>query len=58
VVLNLSGIRLLADGDRLRFHPRSAVTPDFAEGLKACKSDWLALLQPMPETVPVVTVDP
>lgn len=38
------GIRLEARGDRLRFHPQSAVTPDLAEQLKANKAELLRLV--------------
>lgn len=41
------GIRLAAHGDRLRFHPRWAVTPDLADRLKAHKADLLEVLRPM-----------
>ena len=40
------GIRLEAHGDRLRFSPRSAVTPDLAERMKAHKVELLAILRP------------
>src|SRR5262249_44641314 len=40
------GIRLEVDGDRLRYHPRSAVTPALAERLKAHKNELLAILRP------------
>jgi len=39
------GIRLEAHGDRLRYSPRSAVTPELAERLKAHKDDLLAILR-------------
>lgn len=38
------GIQLEADGDRLRFRPRDAVTADLAARLKAHKAALLALL--------------
>ena len=50
------GIRLEADGQRLRFHPRSALTPDLLERLKAHKADLLALLRPAPEAAPALPV--
>ena len=37
-------IRLQARGGRLRYYPRSAVTPDLAERLKAHKPELLAIL--------------
>ena len=39
------GIRLEANGDRLRFHPRSAVTPDLAQRMKAQKQELLEVLR-------------
>ena len=38
------GIRLEADGERLRYHPRSALTPDLLDRLKAHKAELLTLL--------------
>ena len=43
--LDRLGIRLKADGERLRYYPRSALTPDLLGRLKAHKADLLALLQ-------------
>ena len=48
------GIRLEAHGDRLRYAPRSAVTPDLADRLKAHKGELLAILRqeaPVPDVV-------
>ena len=42
--LNRAGIRLEAHDDRLRYFPRSKVTPDLLDGMKACKADLLATL--------------
>jgi hypothetical protein len=39
------GIELQANGDRLRFRPRKAVTPDLVERLKRHKAQLLAILQ-------------
>ena len=39
------GIRLEAFGDRLRYHPRSAVTAVLADRMKAHKAELLAMLQ-------------
>ena len=39
------GIRLEASGDRLRFHPRSAVTPELIERLRDHKESLLAVLR-------------
>jgi hypothetical protein len=38
------GIRLEANGDRLRYSPRSAVTPDLANRMETHKSELLAIL--------------
>ena len=38
------GIELRAAGDRLRYRPRSAMTPDLADRLAAHKGDLLAIL--------------
>lgn len=48
------GIRLEADGERLRYFPRSALTPDLLERLKAHKAELLAVLRPAPEAAPAV----
>jgi hypothetical protein len=42
--LNRQGIRLEANGDRLRYHPQSALTPDLLARLKAHKAELLAIL--------------
>ena len=39
------GIRIEAHGDRLRYSPRSAVTPDLARRMKAHKGELLAILR-------------
>ena len=39
------GIRLEAHGERLRFFPRAAVTPDLADRMKSHKSELLAALR-------------
>ncbi len=39
------GIRLDADGERLRYHPRSALTAKLLERLKAYKAELLTLLR-------------
>jgi len=39
------GITLEAHGDRLRYSPRSAVTPDLAQRMKTHKGEVLALLR-------------
>ena len=43
------GIRIEAHGDRLRYSPRSAVTPDLAQRLKAHKSELLSILRRDPD---------
>ena len=39
------GIRIEAHGDRLRYSPRSAVTPDLGQRMKAHKGELLAMLR-------------
>lgn len=39
------GIRIEAHGDRLRYSPRSAMTPDLADRLKAHKAELLSILR-------------
>lgn len=39
------GIRLEAHGDRIRYSPRSTVTPDLAQRMKMHKSELLAILE-------------
>ena len=43
--LDRLGIRIEAHGDRLRYSPRSAVTPDLAARMKAHKGELLAILR-------------
>ncbi len=46
------GIEVIAHGDRLRYGPRSAMTPDLAERLRTHKAELLAILRPaVAETV-------
>ena len=40
------GIRIEARGDRLRYSPRSAVTPDLVGQMRAHKAELLAALEP------------
>jgi hypothetical protein len=42
--LALLGVQLEARGDRLRYSPRSAVTPDLVDRIKARKLELLAIL--------------
>lgn len=44
--LQAIGVTLVADGDRLRFHPRAAVTGELLVRLRDCKEALLAVLQP------------
>ena len=48
------GIQLKADGGRLRYAPRSAVTPALAEQIKAHKGELLEILR-NPTTGPELT---
>ena len=52
------GIHIEAHGDRLRYSPRSAVTPDLADRMKAHKGDLLAILRCRngPTTQPIAKV--
>lgn len=43
-VLTARGIELQAEGGRLRFRPRAAMTPDLAERVKRHKPELLAML--------------
>lgn len=54
VELSERGIRLVADGDRLRYHPRSALTLELLVDLKREKADLLNLLAPRSATPCVV----
>jgi hypothetical protein len=42
--LTQRGIELVAEGDRLRYRPRSAVTPELAQRLRTHKAELLAIL--------------
>jgi hypothetical protein len=44
--LHVLGIRLEVRGDRLRYAPRSAITPDLVERMKRHKSELLTVLAP------------
>ena len=50
------GVRLEVDGERLRFHPRSTVSPDLLSRLKTHKAELLAMLRPTPEATPAPPV--
>jgi len=45
IELTRQGIDLRADGDKLRFRPRSAMTPDLIERTKTCKPELLVMLR-------------
>jgi len=51
------GILLEADGERLRFHPRSALTPDLLDLLKAHKADLLAAIERFEERAAIREFD-
>jgi hypothetical protein len=47
VDLDRAGVQeLVAEGDTLRFRPRSALTPDLVQRLRAHKAELLAALKP------------
>lgn len=48
------GIRLEPHGDRLRYSPRSALTPFLADRLKAHMVELLELLRPAPDAAPPI----
>lgn len=50
--LTRRGVRLEPRGERLRFYPRSPLTPDLIEALKAHKSEMLNLLNGIDSTQP------
>jgi len=39
------GVALRVVGDRLRYRPEAAVTPELRDQMAACKSDLIALLE-------------
>ena len=47
--LAASGILIEARGDRLRYRPRSAMTPNLAERVRTHKPVLLAILRPDPD---------
>jgi hypothetical protein len=49
--LSRRGVEIAADGDRLRFRPQSAVTPDLRAALIEHKADLLRLLDSLDEQV-------
>ena len=51
------GIRIEAHGDRLRYSPRSAVTPDLANRMKAHKGELLAILRHDPKAPAIDLTD-
>ena len=51
------GIRIESRGDRLRYAPRSAATPDLVHRIKSHKGQLLAILRRDPETTEVDSHD-
>jgi len=51
------GIRLEAHGERLRYFPRSAVTPDLLDRLKAHKGELLASIERFEERAAIMEFD-
>ena len=51
------GIHIEAHGDRLRYSPRSAMTPDLADRVKAHKGELLAILRRDPEAPSIDLTD-
>ncbi len=51
------GTRIEAHGDRLRYSPRSAVTPELAERMKAHKGELLAILRRKADTPAIDLTD-
>ena len=56
--LDRLGIQLVAHGDRLRYCPQSAVTPDLAHRMKAQKAQLLAILRSEATCIEVPDEDP
>ncbi|MEX0642334.1 MAG: hypothetical protein WD468_06520 [Pirellulales bacterium] len=52
------GVRLKVDGDRLRFSPQSAVTPELVERLKTHKAELIALVSIIGGSVKVWVSEP
>ena len=50
------GIRLEADGDRLRYFPAAAMTPELAGLMKGCKAELLAMLRATADVAPAPQV--
>lgn len=55
--LNERGITVEARGDRLRYSPPSAVTPDLADRMKARKGELLAILRDAPNDTAIDLTD-
>lgn len=51
------GIRLEAHGERLRYYPRSALTPDLLDRLKAHKAELLASIERFDERAAIMEFD-
>jgi hypothetical protein len=56
--LTRRGIHLEADGSRLRYYPRSAVTRDLVERMRAHKDELLAALRSKADTSSIDRTDP
>ena len=50
-----AGVVLVADGDRLRFHPKAAMTPELLDRLKEHKPEVMAV---MADPWPAVEAEP
>lgn len=55
--LDRLGIRIEAHGDRLRYSPRSLVTPDLIDRMKARKGELLAILRDDPQAQAIDLTD-
>ncbi len=51
------GIRLKAEGERLRFHPRSTVTPELLHRLRDHKADLLDAMERIEERAAILEFD-
>ena len=55
--LNVLGIRIVAHGDRIRYSPRSQMTPDLADRIVAHRAEVLAVLNGDPEALSALAVE-
>ncbi len=51
------GISLRAVGNRLRYRPVAAVTPELRERMAACKEELLALMEQLEERAAIIEYD-